>query len=133
MIRQETPIGSSNWVFLLQELQNLKGVIVNLKQTILQKDSDIKRLEDFLADGKRLKNNADRKYQDEETMFMAAQKRSKEGSAKIELLRSRLSLAEKVSPFGRLVNLSRQAFDREAEWFFSNVDRSIDKTTETSP
>lgn len=130
LVKKESDTGTSTWLSLLQELQNLKGSIVNLRQSEAQRALDIEKLETFLADGKKLKNNADRKFQEESVLVAATKKKFEATLAGNELLRSKLTLVERVSPLGRLVNLSRQTFDREAQWFFLNVDRSVEPSEE---
>ncbi len=101
------------------ELQEIESKIKTRQITVEQQKGEIERLGDYLNEGKSLKTNADKKYQEKkaELEHLISKKESKLKEA--ENLREKFEISQRLFGVGKLVHLSRTVQDYETRWFES--------------
>jgi hypothetical protein len=104
------------WLTLNAELEEVERRIESAQSAIPHQKKELVQLSEFIAEGEQLKRNADRKFSEEKARLShvdAALTRARDEVAK---LKQRYELAQRLTPTGKLVALSREALEREARW-----------------
>lgn len=117
----ETALVSLRTIAARVERDRLLAENTMIEDKIRQKQIDRARLQTYLTEGDKLKANADRKYKIESAALSEKEKVLKKRLPEIERLRAQISLAQQLSPVGRLAQLSRETMLREKKWFLESL------------
>ena len=113
-LHEETEI--RQWLSLARELQETNGAIRASTARIAEQRSEIQRVSLYISEGKRLKQNAEQKYQDESRQLLVQQKKTAEKLDVVKRLRGQLDIAQRVTGTGKLVTLSRDSLEKDRYW-----------------
>lgn len=112
----EIPQDLKLWLLLRGERAQVQRAIQSAEKRVPLQKSEIERLNSYLADGVQLKERARERLQQAERKVEAAEKALSEKRAQLKSLEDRHSIALRVTPMGKLVNLARESLEREARW-----------------
>lgn len=104
------------WLKLKEELIDTEAQIHQNEQRIPEIQGEIDKLTAFISDKDRLKTLADEKFQAVRDEINQAQPGLRALQEQARHLEDRLLLAQRVTPMGRLVSLSRESLEREGRW-----------------
>lgn len=104
---------------LSSELQDVESKIMAQTSIILQQKSEVERLSEYLTEGKELKTNADKKYQQKKSELESLQGVKAAKLKEAEGLKEKFDISQRLFGIGKLVFLSRNSLDLEKRWFNS--------------
>ena|GEM_PF-3921701 len=107
---------AQSWVLLQAERATWDEKLAKIATIKDGKLDEIERLKNFVNDKLRLRAGADQKYAAVETQLQAVHDELNGRKEKAQKLSASLALAQRVTPFGRLVTLARESNDRELRW-----------------
>ncbi len=108
-----------SWVLLQAERAVWDEKISKIDAIKNVKLEDIERLKNFVTDKPRLRAGADAKYAQVAEQLQAARDQLIVRKEKAQRLAGSLALAQRVTPFGKLVTLARESNERELRWIES--------------
>jgi hypothetical protein len=107
---------AQSWVLLSAELGMLEEKLSRIAGVKDGKNEEIARLRSFVADKPRLRAGADQKFSQVSAQLQAAKDELNSRLERARKLEASLGLAQRVTPFGRLVTLARESNERELRW-----------------
>jgi len=127
-IREENPSRDDSrlaemrlWLLLDSELKDVSNQIVLAERRVPEQRLEIERLTQVLGEGQKFRSKANEKFtlaQQELKQAQAALLAKREEVAGLE---AAYDLAQRVTPMGRLVSLSRESLEREWRWVDSAI------------
>lgn len=109
----------SQMVSLRQNRLGLHQEHDELRKMVEEKSEEARRLTLQLADSTSLKKNADKKFRELREGVDDLEALVNQKVQTVKELQNKVSLAQRVTPSGQLVSLSRKSIDREMRWFES--------------
>ena len=118
----------------LQKWLQLRAELVDVDTQISQAEShspelsrEIERLTNLISEGQALRSNADKKLRDEWDQLKNLRTQLSKKQSELRKARAQFDLSQRVTGMGRLVALSREAYEREERWLKVNLQ------TDTQP
>ena len=106
----------TRWYALWQELESLEGEIQQAQAKADQQRSAVDNLHQYVSDGDALKKTANERLGRADSQIEAARAELVEQQRLLDQRIRELELAQRISPEGALVFLSRQTIQRESRW-----------------
>ena len=120
----------------LQKWLQLRGDLVEIETQISQAEarspelkSEIERLTNLISEGQSLRSNADKKLRDEWDELKRLRTQLAKRQTDLRKARAQFDLSQRVTGMGRLVALSREAYEREERWLKVNLQDSTNALT----
>lgn len=107
---------AQSWVLLQSERSVWEDKLDKIDTIKKGKLEEIARLKNFVTDKPRLRAGADAKYAEVAAQLQAARDQLNARKEKAQKLAASLVLAQRVTPFGKLVTLARESNERELRW-----------------
>lgn len=104
------------WLRRRVDLAEIERQIHEAETRIPQQKADIEKLTNFISEREQVRESADTKLvaaQDERSVIRQALKEKRD---KLARLQERIEIAQRLSPQGKLVTLSRESLERDARW-----------------
>jgi hypothetical protein len=106
----------TRWYALWQELESLEGEIQQAQAKADQQRSAVENLHQYVSDGDALKKTANERLGRADSQIEAMRGELVEQQRLLDQRIRELELAQRISPEGALVFLSRQTIQRESRW-----------------
>lgn len=104
------------WLTLRAELLEADRKITTAEKALPEQASEIEKLRQFIGEGEQLKRNADKKLDEEKAKLQAVEAAYEKAAGEVLRLKQQYELAQRLTPMGKLVALSRESLDREGRW-----------------
>jgi len=105
-----------DWVSTWQSLRAVEAKIEEIKATFDNNEQRIEKLHRYAVEGDSLQRAANSRLSSTSTALEDLKKQNVEKKAELEVLLRNIDIAKRISPEGRLVELSRESIQREAKW-----------------
>lgn len=105
-----------DWVSTWQSLRAVESKIEEIKKTYDGDEQRIEKLRRYAVDGDSLQKAADSRLSSTSAALEEIKKQNIATRAELENMLRNIDIAKRVSPEGRLVELSRESVHREGKW-----------------
>lgn len=107
------------WLRLKEELGQTEQEFTEIQKQLPDQRAEVEKLSAAITEGTKLKSSAEEKYNAVQRDLEMVQKELAEKQERAKKLEGKLTLAQQVTPAGRLVALVHQTAEREARWMES--------------
>lgn len=104
------------WLSLKAELHEADRKIAATEKALPEQEAEIEKLRQFVGEGVQLKRNADRKLEEEKAKLEEMEAVYAKAAEEVLKLKQQYELAQRLTPMGKLVALSRESLEREGRW-----------------
>lgn len=98
------------------ELQEVEQRVRLAEAELPRVQAEVDRLTDFITEGHTLRSRAEEKFASLARELAEAQAEVRQQQSTVATLERQITLAQKVTPMGKLVSLARESLEREARW-----------------
>ena len=105
-----------DWVTTWQSLRAVEVKIEEIKRSFDIDEQRIEKLHRYAVEGDSLQKAADSRLSSTSAVLEDVKKQNSQRKGELEALLRNIDIAKRISPEGRLVELSRESIQREAKW-----------------